>query len=320
MSKRVCAAALFALFAPFVAAGCDLVAMDGQTLVASGRGSVYGSGGNALQPPVSAVRVMPGGTLIVQDADMYGGGILVESVDQPLYGVAASGILADASLDPGRPAPRVRVVNGLVQGGSVVLQVPVNSYDAPGAALDVFGADLEISGGLMRGGGLVSTVPGDTLLPDLAGAALFAQDSAIRVTGGTFELGTVSPLDPTAGVATSPTFIALDSDVEIRAGEFNEGILLEDGSARIFGGRARMLVLTSPTQQGCSELRGGSFALLGVVDTEVRVFGTELALSANGATSRLLGRLEDGSPLRMDVLQIGSGRVTLVSPGSPGCP
>jgi hypothetical protein len=271
--KRWCVAGLAGLGVT----GCDLVAVDGQTLVLGNRGTVYGSGGNAQQAPLPAVRVLPGGAVIVEDADLLGGGIVVESADPPVYGLAGAGIAAEGLLDRARPAPQVRVLNGRVQGGPVVLGALVNLFDAPSPAIDASAADIEIAGGLIRGGAIVSLVPGDAFPAGSSAPAVFALESTLRITGGTFESGAVIPLDPAGDPGPNPTFVAIDSDVEIRAGEFNDGILINGGSARIFGGRGRLLGLASATPDGCSELHGGSFDLLVVLDGRVLAFGTGLA-------------------------------------------
>jgi Tol biopolymer transport system component len=302
---------ILATVALITSTACDLVAEAGQMLVLGNRGTAFGSGGNSQRAPLPTVRVRPGGALIVEDADLFGGGIVVERADQPRYGSAGAGI----SLTRGF----VRVQEGLVRGGPILVMVPADAFDNPAPAIDASSATIEISGGSIIGGGIASTVA-DRFAPALTAPALEAFDSRIRVTGGTFVAGTPSPRDPAAGAAGGPSFVAVDSDVVIRAGEFGEGIGIADGSARIFGGRGSSLSFLNSLPQSCSEIHGGQFQTLLIGAGRVLVFGSRLALAPGANPSVLTGTLEDGTPANLAVLQLDAGRVQLVPPGAPGCP
>src|SRR5262245_42737998 len=123
---RAVAASLLPLLVLLTA--CDLIARPRQPLVLGDRGMVFGTSGNAQQAPVPAIQVVPEGSVTVLDADVFGGSIAFERVDQQRFGVAAPGILADTGA--------VRVVQGLIQGGSIVVQAPVDDFDAPAPAID----------------------------------------------------------------------------------------------------------------------------------------------------------------------------------------
>jgi hypothetical protein len=294
--------------------GCDLISMPGQTLTLGNRGSVFGSGGNADQAPLPAVRVQPTGTVVVQDADLFGGGIVVSRTDQTQYGIAGQGIISDSG--------SVRVQAGLVQGGPIVLQTPVDVFDDPAPAIDATASSIDISGGRVVGGSIVSTV-GQGLEASIPASGLEATSSNVRITGGTFAAGVLNPApetDPLLGL--NPSVLAVSSNLEIRGGDFTGGIALADSTARIFGGRASAVTFLSLGTSACSEIRGGQFSVFGISGGRIIVAGTDLALRNNLAAGALqiTGTLESGEPINTFVVQIDGGQVQLVPPGAPGCP
>lgn len=293
------------------AVACDLVAEPGQLLVLGDRGAAFGSGGNAQTAPLPAVRVQPGGALIVQDADVFGGGILVEQQGQQRFQSAGAGIFSGAN-------SAILIQQGLVAGGPVVLRVPETALDNTGPGVRAVGSAVEVSGGTIRGGALVSEV--GTLPPSLPAAAIEIDGGTLRVTGGTFMAGARVPPDP---ILDSLRFSvrAQGSVLEIRGGTFSDGFGTIDSRTRIFGGAFEFLVIQSSTPSGCSELRGGLLSGLGVDRGRVIVAGTGLSLApADPGASRLTGTLENGQPVNARVVQRNGGIVQLVSSGAPGCP
>jgi hypothetical protein len=303
----------FALLACAVigGAGCDLIVETGQTLVLADRGAAFGTGGNAQTAPLPAVRVQPGATLVVQDADVLGGGIVVQQTDQPSFGSAGAGIASTAGNGT------VRVLQGLVSGGSVLVQAPKDPLDEPAPGIVAVGSSVEIAGGTIRGGSIVSQVgptPGKRPAP-----AMVVIGGTVRVTGGTFVPGMLDSPNP---LAARLSLLAIGSQLEIRGGVFNDAFGAIDGRTRVFGGIFESLAFMSSTPSGCSELRGGLLSALGVDRGRVIVAGTGLSLTPMqpSGTSLLTGTLENGQSVSARVVQRNGAVVQLVSPGSPGCP
>src|SRR5262245_32951306 len=99
---------------------CERTVLSGQTLKLSDQELVIASGGNAQQAPVPAVLVQPEAALVVVDAQLTGGGIVVERVDQQRYGKSGAGISVDSGA--------ARVTAGRVQGGNILVNVPVDDF------------------------------------------------------------------------------------------------------------------------------------------------------------------------------------------------
>ena len=292
------------------AVGCDLIAEAGRVLVLGNRGTVFGSGGNAQNAPLPAVRVQPGGGVVVQDADVFGGGIVVQQAGQQSFGTAGAGISAvDGN-------GMVRVQQGLVAGGPVLVQVQEDAFDEAAPGIQATDSAIEISGGTVRGGGIVSQV--GPLTEGLPAPAVLAQGGTLRMTGGTLMAGGVAP----ESAGDDPSVIALESQLEVLGGSFGDEVLSADGRARILAGTFESLQLVSSTPEGCSELRGGQVSELAVVGGRLIVAGTGLGLAptSDPTVSRLTGTLESGQAVNAEVVVDEGGVVQLVAPGSPGCP
>lgn len=291
-------------------AGCDLIAEAGSTLTLGGRGSVFGSGGNAQTAPLPAVRVQPSGTVVVQDADLFGGGILAEQPGQQSFGMAGAGISSRVGNGT------IRVQQGLVSGGPVVLQVAGGAFDDPAPGIDAIDSTLEITGGTIRGGALVSQV--GPLTDGLPAPALLAQGGTVRMLGGSLAAGAL----PTELAGNGPSMIAMDSRLEVLGGTYGDEVLSADGRARILGGTFQSLHLVSSSPDGCSELRGGQMSELVAVGGRVIVAGTGLALvpTRQLGVSHLTGTLENGQTVDTEVVLDEGAAVQLVAAGSPGCP
>lgn len=302
----------YVLIACAVVAGaaCDLTARTGQTLVLGNRGSVFGSGGNAQSAPLPAVTVQSGATVLVQDADVFGGGIVVSQAGQQLFGEAGPGIVSD---DNGT----IRVQQGLVAGGPIVLQLPVDVFDDPAAGIDTVNSTVEITGGTVRGGGIVSQT-GTT--PDaLPGIGVSVLNGTLRVTGGTIMAGPLIPPPAAEGVALS--VFAVNTQSEILGGTFTDSVGVLDGRARIRGGSFNILVFQNTSAASCSEIRGGTFRIVAVQMGRVIVAGTGLTLvPLTPEISMLSGTLESGQAINTLVLQDSGGVFQLVSSGATGCP
>lgn len=314
MTTRIFARlAVLILTASLTGLGCDLEAGAGQTVMAGDGGSVFGSGGNAQRAPLPAVRLRPGGTLVVEDAKLSGGGIVVERIDQPRYGVAGPAVLSAGGT--------VRFRKGMLSGGPILLQVPRMGadIDAPAPAIDARFSQIEISGGSIAGGGVFSSLPG-SVVDGPPGSALRATRSVIRVTDGVFSLGALNPQNP-APTPSDAVFKAMRSNTEIRGGEFRQDLEFTDGITRIFGGRGGRLTFSNAFDESCSELHGGRFESVSISGGRLIVFGTQLSLSPLlPPTSSLTGTLEDGTVAPATVSTNANARVELVPPGSPGCP
>lgn len=291
-------------------AGCDLIAEAGKVLTLGGRGSVFGSGGNAQNAPLPAVRVEPGGTVVVQDADVFGGGVVVQQPGQPSSGAAGAGISSDAGNGT------IRVQQGLVSGGPVVVQVAGDVADQPAPGIQATDSSIDIAGGTIRGGGVVSQV--GPLADGLPAPAVLAQGGTLRMTGGTLTAGGLAPQSD----GDDPSVIAMDAQVEVVGGSFSDELLAADGRARILGGTVESLQLVSSTPDGCRELRGGQVGEIVVVGGRLIVAGTGLALAptAQPGVSKLTGTLEGGQAVNADVVLDEGAVVQLVPAGSPGCP
>ncbi len=316
MWMRSVSAKRFVLIACAVVAGagCDLVAVAGQTLTLGNQGSVFGTGGNAQTAPNPAVRVQLGGNVTVEDASLFGGGLLVQQVGQQSFGAAGAGIASAGNNS-------IRVQRGMVSGGSVLLQVPVTQFDRPAPAIAAVGAFVEITGGTVRGGSIVSQVGAvpmgvspNLILP---APAITANGGTLRVTGGTVMSGAIDPPDSRARLSVA-TF---NTQVDVLGGTFSDGFGTIDGRARISGGTFESLVFLNTSANSCSEIRGGQFSGLAISGGRVIIAGTGLALtSAQSGGQTLTGTLQNGQLVNAGVVQSSGGVVQLVTSGAAGCP
>lgn len=323
------------LISLFAAAACDLEAGPDQELVLGNGGIVLG-----VATP-NAVSVVPGGSVVIQDADVRGRGVAVtpEMPRQLNEIVAGTGIVSNRG--------RVRIVQGQVSGGNVLLLAEpriVASLDtgkvAP-ALVAVNGSSVDIEGGALATSSVIfgSGVAGDDAVFDTP-RTVFVSDSELRIRGGTFRMGVRQDLNPPPGVVFGA--FPLDAErsrVEIAGGDFGIGFVQLRGSrSRILGGQVDQLFLqpalalaSSDPQTltpGCTEVRGGWINRVTVrgdgerlilVGTFTRAPGPIPSPAFGVATVAIRGVLESGAVNDFD-LEIGPGSdVSLAAPGSPGC-
>lgn len=324
------------LISLLAAAACDLEAGPGQEIVLGNRGLALG-----VATP-NAVAVRPGGSLVVEDADVLGRGIAVGSGAPPL-----------PLLEPGAAivsnGGRVRVIQGQVSGGNVLLQVAPQSrllgLLAP-ALVATGGSTVVIEGGTLLSSGVFFASGG------FGGNASFdfpstvsVRNSSLRVSGGSIGSGERQDLPPPP-LIFAPSFArSLDAErslVEITGGSFGPGrVQLRGSNSRIRGGQIADLVLSpAPVDvlgsppipvSGCTELRGGSVSGVTIIGAGERliVFGSGFNLPlgsvavpgpATVSTVALSGTLEAGNAFAFLVGVASGASVSLAAPGSPGCP
>jgi hypothetical protein len=329
---------------------CDAVVTAGQTTTFGNRGSVF-----AVNTP-NAVIVQPGGTLVVEDADLFGRGRVIALRDAPV--VTGSAIAAEGGV--------VRVIAGTLVGGNLVVDPnaprsappdpsSLNSFiDVLSPALQASHSNVEIEGGTFVASGAFGSVAGgfDDLPPRFISFAstIVVSDSQLRIRGGIFRPGARNDDSRVVGGALTAT----RSAVVISGGRFDEGVVDLSGSqSRLLGGRFGALLLGGspslvlpPDPPGCTEIVGGALRTVRVtgIGEQVFVFGSRFSLPLGpvavpppmqvtlpsligGLPSTidvptpftLAGVLADGSALDVR-LAVGAGAtVVLASPGTPGC-
>lgn len=335
---------------------CDLVVRNGGELRAANAGTIFGSLGSGDTPARPAITLLPGGTVVVEDATVLGGGRSVVSAD-PIAGSSAPAIRVEGG--------RLVLQQGTIRGGTLQFLGPdlgrgatENSVGFTGAAIAGRNVRLEISGGLVLGGDVV--VMGDPIGSGLsfggalsaAGPALSLRDSEILISGGTFQLGAKQFL---TAFSPRPLFEVDRSAVSIRGGDFRGGpIDLGASQNRIAGGRFefgiiagsfnRFIFDTSARPPGCTEIRAGVIPRVEVAGNETAfVFGSGFNLPLGevdfptdaeigfpnsirlgpfiaGRSVELSGVYENGSPFMVLASVDEGSRLVLVSPGQPGCP
>ncbi len=265
---------LVLLLAPLAFAACDVVVNDGETVVAGNGGSISGFERD------HAVTVLPGGTLIVQDATLSGEGRLVDAVPPGVFPTPGSGILSDGGV--------VRVEGGEVRGGNVVVALgrdpnalaalPRAAFASTlGSALRATRSRVEISGGSLVPSGVVGTLD-----PYGEQETVAVSDSDLRIRGGTFfGASRARAGQPGAPPFEFPVFVrAVSSRVEISGGRF-EGlgrVRLISSLSRISGGELPITVIlgdqlgTFNLPGGCTEIHGGRFTFVGVFGAGERLF------------------------------------------------
>jgi hypothetical protein len=247
----------------FATLACDIVVEGGQTTVLGNRGSVF-----AEKTP-NAVTVRPGGTLVVEDADVFGRGQVLELRAQQAAQPGA-GIVSDGGI--------VRVLAGTLSGGNVVfVESDPNAPALPPGPPTFFGDTLapaliasrstvEIDGGTFVSSGTFGSL--GRRFPRVS-ATVSISDGQLQIRGGTFRPG---PRDDGFRIVTSPLRVERSS-VEISGGSFDAGpVQLAFSQSRIRGGHftgglsisgaLRDLPPPFPATPpaGCTEISGGTFS------------------------------------------------------------
>jgi hypothetical protein len=311
-------------------AGCDLVAKAGETLELANGGTTFGTGGNAQTRPGRAVTVEDGGTVVVKDATVLGGGILVQQVDQQRFTRAGAGIFSAGG-------GTIRVEQGVVAGGGVALQValPEATFDEPAPGIEATDSSIEVMGGTVRGGALVSEVgpfprPPVNMAPRVPGPAIVSMRGTLNLRGGSFMPGAMDPVDP---LIPPVAVITVGSQLNILGGSFRGAISTQNSQTRIRAGTFDVLLVIG----GCAEIRGGQINELDVLGNRagIALLGGRVVVAGSGLTltpitpsdpalglSRLTGTLENGQPVNVRVTNspLFGGVVQLVAPRAAGCP
>ena len=295
---------------------CDIIVEPGTQTTLANRGSVFGSGASGMAPAAPAVRVGVGASLVVADADVFGGGTIIDA-PEPAGFEAAPGILATGG--------SVRVLQGRIQGGPILVTVDVPSTDDSGAGILALSSSVEISGGTIVGGEYVAaadSVP-SAVFP---AAGVEVIDSTLRINGGLIEGGRIRRASPTSVFGGAPGVLADGSDVEMRGGSVSS-ISQISGRVRVLGGQLPFLGIAGSTST-CAEIRGGKVESVSVAapGATLFIFGTNLILGTGlrqGAvlTERAItGMLEDGTPIDARLFAVDASRIMLRAPGGAGCP
>jgi hypothetical protein len=342
----------------FCASACDIVVRNGETIVADG-------GPVRAFLTSNAASVHPGGTLVVQNANLTGRDRTFEqaSIDPAPPGAA---IVADGAT--------VQVMPGaLVQAGKVMVTPRDPNSTAPvppdvpyrlAPALLATSSSIAITGGSFSSSEQLGGSPG--ILVDSPSIAV--SDSSLTIRGGQFMLG-ASPTRQAGRLPVTPSVLAVRSRVGISGGDFSAGTVQIFSSQTVITGgtfgRGLSLGLRPPplgftpipvgplnfpltpllAAPGCTEIRGGSFAFVGVVEAGERVFiyGTDFNLPFGPVTPPpgqpstpggpaflgapptpipLSGILLDGSATTLQLLLRPGAQVVLARPplaGGPGC-
>jgi hypothetical protein len=101
-------------------ARCDLLVEDSQTVQVSGGEQLFG-----VNTP-NAVRVRSGGTLIVENAEVFGRGAGVLSIPEGPFPSPGAAIEVTGGT--------VRILSGRIEGGNVTVQVDPNTFPVPAPA------------------------------------------------------------------------------------------------------------------------------------------------------------------------------------------
>jgi hypothetical protein len=285
-SARVWLGVSVLLSSVFGASACDLVVRNGETIVASG-------GPVRAALTANAAAVQPGGTLVVQDGTLIGRErTFVQGSAEPAPPGAA--IVTEGGI--------VRISPGaVIQPGKVTVTPRDPASTAPVApdvpyrlapALLGTMSTIEINAGSFSSSEQVGVVPG-TLVDS---PSVVVSDSSLTIRGGDFLLGATGPRQ--AGrFPVTPSVLAARSQVTISGGSFASGTVQIFSSQTVITGgsfgRGVSLGLRPPPlgftpipvggpfnpplapflpAPGCTEIRGGSFAFVGVVEAGERVF------------------------------------------------
>ena len=313
--SRASVPVLLAALALLFGSACERIVPSGEELVIADGQTVFGSSGNDPRVAQPAVLVQPQGRLIVRDATLIGGTLLLQTVPAGSSRVAPAGILSLGG--------QVRVTSGaVVTGGLASVDGSVDATLASGSGIEAQGGSVSIEAGATVVGGDLGRP--DTEMPvTLGGSGVRILNGTLSVSGGRIQGG----IDFFSDAA--PSIEAFGSIVRVQGGEID---LLQASSSttRIVGGLVRRLAPSG----GCTEIRGGATSSLSPSDGAVtRIFGSgfnaplgEVNLSGLGFPPVLRGTLESGEPLDLS-LPFALGlpgaafpRVILQAAGEPGCP
>ncbi len=259
------------------------------------RMQIRGSPGDSEKGGNAAVVVLPGGSFVLDGADVFGGD---DSVEKP----ASSPFLLPSATTAGEGIraehAEVTLNSGTAAGGNARAM----SGDAFGGdGISLLGSILRIRGGRVRAGEDAS--PKDFSVSP--GWGVLARSSAVEMTGGivkdTLNLQSSSTLDMTGGELPDDLAVGSASVATIRGG--------------VVG---RVLAASFEPVRACVEISGGHVQgpiLVGQAD--LFILGTEFNLpfgevSAQGPVG-IIGRLADGQELGVIVRRFFSGsRIFLV--------
>ena len=298
---------------------CELVVPEGQTTVLADGSSVLGV-------------AVHGGTLIVEDADVSGPGVVVERGDSvpATFGPA---IVADGGV--------VRIRGGRIVGGNLLVipqdpntpaipPQPDLPFERPlPSALVAAGSVVEIDGGILISGGQTSLATGIFFTTP----AVVVTGGALTIRGGDFVLG-----NELSGFRRQSVVRAQQSRVAIGGGRFGGWIRLAGSRSLITRGWLRMLALgpSDPVAvgRGCTQLQGGILHTTSIesADETLLILGTGFnhplgqvpitSVSTPGSTpsAQVTGILADGTPLVLNVFAAKlPAHVVLAPPGSVSC-
>lgn len=265
-----------ALVLAWLGVGCDLVTNGGMIVVGDG-GSVAGSLGNSQRRSRFAIDAQNRGSVTVLDATVIGGGFLVDvpeptgQASQAIFGISAS----------------IRVVKGLVSGGSVIYTTGLKPSARPAPAISGISTVIDVSGGTLIGGGDATPAPLEAIGPPFGGPGVGTARQAVELANGTLNVsgGVFLPGDrgPNPSDLVAAAVQLFNSHMNVSGGQFLGAVALNGSRAVISGGDFGLLSfptfssreLLFGSTNNCSEIRGGRFDRVVVGGLQnVLVFGT----------------------------------------------
>ena len=291
--RRLWTRLLLVSLALWLTTACDFVVEDGEVLELDNRLVARGSAGDDTVAPLPAVTVRPGGTLIVRDADVFGGdrtGAQLPPATRIQPPAAAPGVRVDGGL--------VFVERGRLEGGAILVPesatVPSSNPGAAsfaptlgqgGAAIDARSAVVSITGGGFFGGAGRILVSSTGILSGpigLPGDALVIDQSSVMISGGGFVGGPTDRANPQLlASAGSQSARIQRSNVLISGGTFFQTVGIAASQSSILGGSFTTLLLGAANLPGagCTEIRGGRFRTLVAQGSDtVYLFGSGFSL------------------------------------------
>ena len=338
--------------AALLSTACERIVLGGQTATLEEGLEII-----AVNHP-NAAAVQPGATLVVEGAALRGLDRTFEegTADAPSPGAA---IVSDGGT--------VQILAGRIMAGTVEITrsdpsgppSPVLLPFSLASALVARDSTIDIRGGSFVSSAFIGRIP--VLLADAP--VVTVSDSSLTLSGGQFLLGD----NPGRGgpFPVTPTVLAARSRVSILDGDFSAGpVQLFSSQAVIRGGRfdrglalgfrppvlgftpvpggldnvPRTPIVPAP---GCTEIRGGSFALVGALEPGERLFlygsfslppgpltpppgtpqtpGGRVFPDDQIPPIRIDGTLQDGTEAHFDLL-LTPGAQAVLDPGAPDGP